>query len=149
MTPGRVLLEIPSAVTMLKMVDAVSEEFGRLAGLDDDGVHCLGVSVREAVANAMRHGNGSDREKLVRLSFEVAAVPPPARVVVRILDQGRGFQLEQVADPVAPPNLEMTGGRGLFLMRAFMDDVEVRCQPGSGTEIVMSKRIGQDAGELT
>jgi serine/threonine-protein kinase RsbW len=54
-----------------------------------------------------------------------------------------------VADPVAPDNLSMTGGRGLFLMRAFMDDVEVRGLPEGGTEIVLSKHIGQNAGQVT
>jgi len=148
MTARYVHLEIPSVVTMLKVVDSVCEEFGSLAGLDEDGVHCLSASVREATANAIRHGNGNDQEKPVRLSFEVATTSP-ARVVVRILDQGRGFQPEAVADPVAPDNLSMTGGRGLFLMRAFMDDVEVRGLPEGGTEIVLSKHIGQNAGQVT
>jgi len=148
MTARYVHLEIPSVVTMLKVVDSVCEEFGSLAGLDEDGVHCLSASVREATANAIRHGNGNDQEKPVRLSFEVATTSP-ARVVVRILDQGRGFQPEAVADPVAPDNLSMTGGRGLFLMRAFMDAVEVRCLPDGGTEVVLSKHIGQNAGQVT
>jgi len=145
MTDRHVLLEIPSTVSMLTVVDVVSEQFGRLSGLDEDAVHCLAASVREAAANAMRHGNGNDHEKPVRVSFEVATTPAPARVVVRIMDQGRGFQPEKVADPLAPQNVAMTGGRGLFLMRTFMDDVEVRGLPDGGTEIVLSKRIGQGA----
>jgi serine/threonine-protein kinase RsbW len=149
MTGRYVHLEIPSIVALLKVVDSVCEEFGRLAGLDEDGVHCLSASVREATANAIRHGNGNDQEKPVRIRFEVATAPSPARVVVRILDQGRGFQPDAVADPVAPDNLSMTGGRGLFLMRAFMDDVEVRCLPDGGTEVVLFKHIGQNAGQVT
>lgn len=148
MTGRHVLLEIPSAFNMLKVVDSVCEAFGRLSGLDDDAVHCLAASVREAAANAMRHGNGNDHEKPVRVSFEVAATPSPACVVVRIVDQGRGFQPEQVADPLAPHNLSMTGGRGLFLMRAFMDNVEVRGLKDGGTEVVLSKRIDQGAPQV-
>jgi len=148
MTSGHVQIEIPSTVSMLTIVDAASEAFGKLAGLDEDAVHWLGVSVREATANAMRHGNGNDRGKPVHVSFEIVRVPAPARVVVRVLDQGVGFRPELVANPCEPQNLEAAGGRGLFLMRAFMDDVQVRCPAGGGTEIVLSKHIQQSVPEV-
>jgi len=147
MTTGHIQLEIPSAVAMLKIVDAACEVFGKLAGLDEDALHWFGVSVREASANAMRHGNRNDHGKPVHVSFEIVPDPAP-RVVVRVRDQGVGFQPELVADPCAPQNLEAAGGRGFFLMRTFMDDVEVRCLPGGGTEIVLSKRIGQNVPEV-
>ena len=137
-----VFLDISSRVDLLKLVDHVSEQFGQMAGLDEDAVHCLGIAVREAAVNAMKHGNRSDQRKRVRIEYGLAAGLGRPRVVVRVRDEGDGFDMESLADPLAPGNLSAAGGRGIFLMRSFMDDVQVCKLPAGGTEIVMAKAIG-------
>jgi len=126
---------------MLKLVDGVSEHFGQIAGLDEDAVHHLGLAVREAVVNGIKHGNSGDTRKRVRVEYTVASDDSRPCVVVRVCDEGQGFDPEALADPLAPANIDGTSGRGLFLIRAFMDDVQVRQAAAGGTEIVMAKAI--------
>jgi serine/threonine-protein kinase RsbW len=80
---------------------------------------------------------------LVRLIFEV----DDSRFVVRIHDEGCGFSLDDVPDPLAQENLMKTSGRGIFLMRAFMDELKVHRSSGGGAELVMAKRLPQPASE--
>jgi serine/threonine-protein kinase RsbW len=80
----------------------------------------LRVSVAEALANAMIYGNGRDPEKRVRV--EVDLTPEQVALVVR--DEGDGFDPRDVPDPTLPENLERTGGRGIFLIRELMDEVD-------------------------
>lgn len=136
---ARVVLEISSAVESLQLVDHVSEHFANMAGLDDDAVHTFGVAVREAAANAIKHGNASDRWKRVHLEFDVPTDNGRCYIRVRVRDEGAGFDPAHLPDPLAPENLSGTSGRGMFLMRSFMDDVAVRRAPTGGTEIVMLK----------
>jgi len=108
-------------------------------GFDDDNCHKISLAVREGVANALYYGNQERPEKLIRLIFEVDA----ERFVVHILDQGCGFRLEDVPDPLAQENLLKTSGRGIFLMRAFMDEFDVLRSSAGGAELVMTKRLPQ------
>jgi len=142
-TAKSVLLEIPSTFEMLKVVDFLSEQFARIAGLDEDGAHCLGIAVREAVVNAMKHGNRNDVRKRTRVEFAAWVDLPQPRVVVRVRDEGSGFDMTGVRDPLAPENISETSGRGIFLMRALMDDVQVHHLPAGGTEIVLAKTINR------
>jgi serine/threonine-protein kinase RsbW len=136
-----VRLEISSSVDLLTLVDAVSEQFARLAGLDDDAAHGLTLAVREAAANGIAHGNARDRGKLVRVSYALVTDLSQRRITVRVRDQGTGFDPHGLADPLAPENIAMTSGRGLLLMRAHMDDVQILVSPEGGNEIVMTKAI--------
>jgi serine/threonine-protein kinase RsbW len=97
----------------------------------------IALAVREGVANAIYYGNQEKPEKLIRLVFEV----DDDRFIVRILDQGCGFKLADVPDPLAQENLLKTSGRGIFLMKAFMDELDVHCLNGGGAELVMTKRL--------
>jgi serine/threonine-protein kinase RsbW len=133
-------LEFSSSFEMLQLVDGVTEQFGHMAGLDPESVHRVSVAVREAVVNAVKHGNRQDPRKHVRVTFEVVA-RPAARLVICVRDEGEGFDPGAIPDPCEPDNIVGTGGRGVFLIRHFMDDVQVREAPGGGTEIVMAKSI--------
>ena len=77
-------------------------------------------ALTEALANAFEHGCGHDPQKAVRLSYEI----DDARVWIRVADEGPGFAADQVPNPTSPENLSRTSGRGLFLIRKFMDEVE-------------------------
>ena len=64
---------------------------------------------------------------------------------IRVRDQGEGFEPEEVADPLAPENILKSSGRGIFLIRSFMDDVRLQRAPEGGMEIRMTKRVQPDA----
>jgi serine/threonine-protein kinase RsbW len=136
--PMSVRLEFSSAFEMLDFVQVVSDHIGRDVGLDDDAIHWLGVAIRESVINAIKHGNRSDTTKHVFVEFEGDRAVP--ELMVRVRDQGAGFDPESVADPLAPENLLKGSGRGIFLIRQFMDDVQLRRAPEGGMEIRMTKR---------
>jgi len=142
---GTVRLQIHSHFEMLDFVQVVSDRIGQLAGLDEDAVHWIGVAVRESVINAIKHGNREDYGKLVTVEFVMAPVAAPSELVVRVLDQGEGFDPEEVADPLAPENILKSSGRGIFFMRNFMDDVTLRRGDEGGMEVRMVKKLATGA----
>ena len=134
-------LEFTSAFEMLDLVQVISDHVGRDVGLDDDSVHWVGVAIRESVINAIKHGNQNDAAKRVFVDFETAAGAGPAELSIRVRDQGPGFDPDHLADPLAPENLLKASGRGIFLIRSFMDDVILQRAPEGGMEIRMTKRV--------
>ena len=138
---GTVRLQIHSNFDMLDFVQVVSDRIGQLAGMDEDTVHWVGVAVRESVINAIKHGNREDADKLVTVEFTFAPPAAPGELIVRVLDQGEGFEPEGVADPLAPENLLKSSGRGIFFMRNFMDDVTLRRGDEGGMEVRMVKKL--------
>jgi serine/threonine-protein kinase RsbW len=138
---GTVKLQIHSTFDMLDAVQAVSDRLGQLGGFDDDAVHWIGVAVRESVINAIKHGNREDVHKLVTVEFTFAPTATPLELIVRVLDQGEGFDPEEIANPLAPENLLKASGRGIFFMRSFMDDVTIRRGSQGGMEVRMVKKL--------
>ena len=134
-------LEFTSAFEMLDLVQVISDHVGRDVGLDDDSVHWVGVAIRESVINAIKHGNQNDTAKRVFVDFETASGAGAAELNIRVRDQGPGFDPEHLADPLAPENLLKASGRGIFLIRSFMDDVILQRAPEGGMEIRMTKRV--------
>ena len=144
MTPsGRqiVRLKFTSAFEMLDFVQVVSDHISRSVGLDDDSRHWVGVAVRESVINAIAHGNRHDASKHVVVEFATAASDGAPALLIAVRDQGEGFDPEEVPDPLTPENVLKSSGRGIFLIRSFMDDVEIGRAPGGGMEIRMTKRV--------
>jgi serine/threonine-protein kinase RsbW len=138
---GTVKLQVRSNFDTLDFVQMVSDRMAHLGGLDEDAVHWIGVAVRESVINAIKHGNREDAEKLVTVEFTFAPVSDPLELVVRVLDQGEGFDPQEIADPLAPENLLKASGRGIFFMRSFMDDVTLRRAAEGGMEVRMVKKL--------
>jgi len=141
MRGGTVRLQIHSAFDMLDFVQVVSDRIGQLAGLDEDAIHWIGVAVRESVINAIKHGNREDYRKMVTVEFDMAPAADPSELVVRVVDQGEGFDLAEIADPLAPENILKSSGRGIFFMRSFMDDVSLRRVEDGGMEVRMVKKL--------
>lgn len=137
-----VRLQIRSMFEMLDFVQVVSDELGHLFGLEEEAVHWVGVAVRESVINAIKHGNREDDRKLVTIEFALDAPEHPTELIVRVVDQGQGFEPQAIADPLAPENLLKSSGRGIFFMRSFMDDVQLRRAPEGGMEVRMVKKLG-------
>ena len=143
MTPNGhqiIRLEFTSAFEMLDFVQVVSDHLSRHVGLDDDAMHWVGVAIRESVINAIKHGNRNDSSKRVFVEFGTSIGDTP-ELSIRVRDQGEGFDPELVANPLDPENLLKSSGRGIFLIRNFMDDVQLRRAPEGGMEIRMLKRV--------
>jgi serine/threonine-protein kinase RsbW len=137
--PLSIHVDFTGAYEMLDILQVASDHVCKEVGLDEDSTHWVGVAVREAVANAIKHGNRNDSRKRVFVGFEGTFEPVPA-LEIRVRDQGAGFDPEDVADPLAPENLLKGSGRGIFLIRSFMDDVILERAPQGGMEMRMIKR---------
>lgn len=97
----------------------------------------IDMAVREAVTNAVIHGNKCDATKVV----EVKIKNSPEVFEISIHDQGSGFNPNDVPDPTKDENILKTSGRGIFFMRNFMDEVDWSMNPGGGTSVRMIKRL--------
>ena len=126
---------------MVDFVQVVSDHVGRAVGLDGDAVHWVGVAVRESVINAIRHGNRNDTSKHVVVEFDSPSDENAPGLLVCVRDQGAGFDPEALANPLEPDNLLKPSGRGIFLIRNFMDEVRLRRAPEGGMEVCMVKRL--------
>ncbi len=142
MTEQRVSYMLDST---LETVDSAEQEASRIAaeaGFNDDEVMRIAIAVREAAVNAVLHGNAYDPGKKVSLAFETTVHD----LVITIRDQGQGMDLSKLPDPLAPENLLKTSGRGIFLIRSFMDEVHIHPSQ-TGTEIKLVKHVhGPNAG---
>ncbi|OFW01726.1 MAG: hypothetical protein A3I61_15145 [Acidobacteria bacterium RIFCSPLOWO2_02_FULL_68_18] len=134
-----VRLDFHSSFDILDFVQVVSDHIGRRAGLDDDAVHWVGVAVRESVINAIKHGNGNDARKRVHVEFTPLGRDTPG-LAIRVRDEGPGFDPSALPDCCAPDNLLKASGRGIFLMRSFMDELVLQPAPEGGMEVRMVKR---------
>jgi len=140
---NRFHLAIGSRFENIELVQVVLNDSLERLGLDSDARHWVDIAVREAVANAIKHGNAQDPSKVVEVDAEVDA----GELVIRIEDQGAGFDPGQLSDPLAPENLLKPNGRGIFYMRSFMDAVDYGSRPGGGTVVTLRKRLaGPQAG---
>jgi len=138
---GLVRLQIPSLFDMVDLVQVLCDHMSRMAAFDEDSGHWVGVAVRESVINAIKHGNREDPGKLVTIEFAFTPIDAPTELVVRVTDQGAGFEPQEVADPLAPENILKSSGRGIFFMRSFMDDVQLSRAPEGGMEVRMVKKL--------
>lgn len=136
-----VRLEIPSSFDLLDIVQVLSDRMSAAAGLDEDSTHWVSVAVRESVINAIKHGNKEDYAKHVTVEFVLKPRPTPDEFIVRVLDEGRGFDPEDIANPLDPENVLKSSGRGIFFMRSFMDDVSIERRPEGGMAVRMSKNL--------
>ena len=135
---GTVRLQIHSNFDMLDFVQVVSDRLGQMAGMDEDSIHWIGVAVRESVINAIKHGNRENFHKLVTIEFTFTPAANPGELIVRVVDQGEGFDPQDVPDPTAVENLERPCGRGLMLMHHYMCEVKYL---GRGNSVRMSKHF--------
>ena len=107
--------------------------------LNEETTHWILMALREALANAIKHGNGLDMAKRVHLEMDVK----DHTLRIRIRDEGMGFDPANVVDPLAPENRFKTSGRGIFYMKTFMDEVRFSRVDGGGMEIVLTKDLTQ------
>ena len=133
----RLELIIPSTMDYLSLVNGVVEEICDRVEVEETARDAFTTSVVEACTNAIEHGNREDASKLVRIRFEYNF----SRLEVFVSDQGKGFDLEGVADPVQPENLLRERGRGIFILRSFMDEINYDFDPITGTTVHLVKNL--------
>lgn len=141
----RIEITISSRFENIELVQVIAEHLCENAGVDEDGSHWVGMAVREAVANAIKHGNRLDLRKKVTVTFDLRGDD----LEITISDEGAGFDPGKVSDPLNPQNLMKTSGRGIFYMKTFMDEIHYSFNPGGGTSLVMTKNLGKGPGVAT
>ncbi len=135
----QIQVEIESRIELLDTVqETLLDAVGQL-GFDEDARHYISVAVRESVINAIKHGHQMDPSKPVAVTFVIHS----DGLEVLVHDCGAGFDLEAVPDPRADENLLKGGGRGIFFMRSFMDEVSYSFPARGGTIVRMFKRLAQ------
>ena len=128
-------VKLESTLDSVDVAEEVVKKFAEQNGLPEDDVHQIGMAVREGVVNAVVHGNRYNAQKMVSLTAEATA----DRLTITVQDQGEGFDPDDIPDPLAEENLLRKSGRGLFLIRAFMDELRLERLGREGMQVVMVK----------
>jgi serine/threonine-protein kinase RsbW len=136
MTTQRLSYTFDSTLETVDTAEQAASQIATEAGFGEDVVMQISMAVREAAINAVLHGNAYDPGKKVAMDFEQTGKD----LVITIRDQGQGLDLSKIPDPLAPENLMKTSGRGIFLIRSFMDEVQIH-PSGTGTEIKLIKHV--------
>lgn len=136
-------ISLPSKTEYLATVNRVTEEIADHVGLGEDDKNSVATSVIEAATNAIQHGNRNDPAKTVRVRFVIT----PSRLEVTITDQGRGFDPRDVDDPLKPENMLRERGRGIFIIRSFMDGVRFSYRANRGMSVSLIKHLAPSARE--
>ena len=139
---GRRSFRLNSTMDSVSEVEAAAEKLAEEAGLDEDQRFHVAMAVREAAVNAVLHGNEYDPVKQIAVSLENTG----DSLVFVIADEGKGVDPATLPDPLAPENLLRGTGRGIFLIRSFMDEVHFR-QLHPGTELTLVKRLPQASNQ--
>jgi serine/threonine-protein kinase RsbW len=135
--PETVERSLDSTLESVDSAEELATKMAERAGLEDEDLMKIGMAVRESMVNAVVHGNRYNANKKVR--FSVAHTTD--RFTIRIADEGEGFDVESLPDPLAPENLLRTSGRGIFLIRSFMDEFDIRRGDAGGMEVTLVKHL--------
>ncbi|HTU44619.1 MAG TPA: ATP-binding protein [Bryobacteraceae bacterium] len=128
-----------STLQSVDEAEAIAMREAQKAGFEEDEQQQIGMAVRECMVNAVVHGNRYNKKKKVHLDLE----PSSTGLTVVIGDEGEGFDINALPDPLSPDNLLRQSGRGLLLVRAFMDDFQVQPRQGGGTEVRLQKNLAR------
>jgi serine/threonine-protein kinase RsbW len=126
---------LDSTLTSVDAAEALALRIAARAGFSEDDQNAIGMAVRECMVNAVVHGNQYSEHKKVHLFIASS----PDRLTINIQDEGSGFDPESLPDPLAPENLLRQSGRGIFIVRAFMDEVLIRRREDSGMSATLVK----------
>jgi len=133
----RANLVLASRFENIEVAERALLDLCRRAGLGGDEEYWLVTALREALANAVRHGNRQDPARHVRVAYAVEN----STVTIKVEDEGEGFDPQDIPDPTDPENLLRPNGRGIFYMRQFMNRVEFSPAPSGGTAVLMVRDL--------
>jgi len=136
--PETVERSLDSTLDSVDSAEELALGLAERAGFGDDDLMKIGMAVRESMVNAVVHGNRYNANKKVHFSVTHS----PESLTIRIADEGEGFDVESLPDPLAPENLMRTSGRGIFLIRSFMDEFDIRRRERGGMEVTLVKHAG-------
>ena len=128
---------LDSTLESVDHAEDIAVGLAKRAGFGEDDLTKIGMAVRESMVNAVVHGNRYNANKKVRFSVSKHS----ESLTVRIADEGEGFDFENLPDPCAGENLFRSSGRGIFLIRSFMDEFQIRRLAPGGLEVVLVKRM--------
>ena len=140
----RMTFSLSSTMESVAEVESAADKLAEEAGLDEDERFHVAMAVREAAVNAVLHGNDYDPAKTITVSLENTG----SSLVFSIADQGKGLDPDTLPDPLAPENLLRGTGRGIFLIKSFMDEVHFR-QLHPGTELTLVKHLAPAEDKTT
>lgn len=135
MTAEKKELTLPTKLESVEIAAMAADDFAKEIGFSDEAIYAIDMAVREAVANAVKHGNLLDESKQVELSFS----DTPKGMEITVRDFGIGFDVEEIPDPTNPENLLKATGRGILFMRNFTEIVEWARHPEGGMIVKMCK----------
>jgi serine/threonine-protein kinase RsbW len=133
-------LTVPSRLEEMANVHTLVEEAIREYHLSEDLAHWIELTISESMINAIQHGNKCDPEK--KATLRIWSDGNSIEIIVE--DQGKGFQLDDVADPTNVENLLKPSGRGILIIRSFMDEVDLSRREDGGSRLRMVKRIPKE-----
>ena len=136
---GPIRLSISSRFENIELAQHLCGKLLEGREVSEETKHWLLMALREALANAIKHGNRQDLSKRIHLEMDVVG----QNLQISIRDEGEGFDPGAVEDPLAPENRLKTSGRGIFYMKTFMDDVRFRKVEGGGMEIILTKNLSE------
>lgn len=139
----RANLVLTSRFENIEVAERALLDLCRRAGCAADVEYWLATALREAVANAVRHGNKQDPERMVQVEYRIH----DSTITICVEDEGEGFDPADVPDPTDPENLLRPSGRGIFYMRQFMNRVEFRLTPHGGTAVTMERDLRTSAAD--
>jgi serine/threonine-protein kinase RsbW len=131
-------LSLLSRYENIEIAEQLLGEVAAGARLEDETLYWVGMALREALANAIMHGNKLNPEKRV---FVRMKVEPAGRLAIEVEDEGDGFDPSRLTDPTSPENLLRESGRGVFYMRHFMDEVTFSPGGRGGTRVALVKNL--------
>jgi serine/threonine-protein kinase RsbW len=134
--PQRIEVVLETLLDSIALAEEVGVCVAAAAGFGEDDQYKIGLAVHESVMNAFQYGNEQHREKKIHVVFELLH----EKMVIHVTDQGTGFRLEDVPDPRKDENMLGDSGRGVLLMKAFMDEFDVLVRECGGAEVIMAKR---------
>ncbi len=138
--PRSFALTIPSRLEEMQAVHALIGEAVKEYALSEELAHWLELTISESMINAIQHGNCSDPSK--KATLKISSHNDVLEVIVE--DQGKGFELDMIADPTDDANLLKPCGRGILIIRSFMDEVNLSCCEGGGSRLRMVKKISRN-----
>jgi len=138
--PKSFALTIPSRLDEMVTVHALVGEAIKEYKISDELAHWIELTISESMINAIQHGNKSDPTK--EASLQISSDGNMIEIIVE--DEGRGFTLDKVADPTDGANLLKPSGRGILIIRSFMDEVVLSQREGGGSRLRMVKKLRGD-----
>jgi serine/threonine-protein kinase RsbW len=131
-------LSFPSKAENLNLVEKLIDDVCEKNSVNEDYYGNILIAITEAVNNAIHHGNKSNPDKKVNVSY----TSTPEKLLFTIQDEGPGFDYENLPDPTDPQNIEKPHGRGVFLMRNLSDEIEFS---DGGSTVIMKFKVAQQA----